>query len=88
MSTLAVLNKDMTTNTDSIEYLDTIPSFWDDADRIIVWLEAHPGLHNRSTIKRRAKVAGDVQHILSYLERHSEVRADGNGAWRKYGTRR
>lgn len=78
----------MSTNTDSIEYLDTIPHFWDDADRIIVWLEAHAGLHNRSTIKRGAKVIGDVQHILSYLDRHHEVAADGNGAWRKYGARR
>ncbi len=78
----------MNANTATIEELDTIPNFWDDADKICLWLEKHPGkLHNTSTIKRGAKVQGDAYQILSYLVSHKEIRAEGNGAWKKYAAR-
>ena len=60
------------------------------ADRIDLWLEAHPGkLHNRSTIARAAKASQtDVSYILNWLDANRMVIADGNGCWRKYGHRR
>jgi hypothetical protein len=60
------------------------------ADRIDLWLEAHPGkLYNRSTIARAAKAShAEVSYILNWLDRSRMVVADGNGCWRKYGTRR
>ncbi len=76
----------VTIDTDSIEFLDIVPHFWDDCDAIELWLEKHSGaLYNPSTIQRRAKVQGDVRFVLKYLDRHRYVVADGNGAWRKYG---
>jgi hypothetical protein len=72
---------------DSVEYYDAIPFFWDDADKVNLWLEGHPGFHAPSAIRRGAKVEGDVYRVLSYLERKQEARAAGNGTWRKYAAR-
>lgn len=72
---------------DTTEYWDAIPFFWEDADKVTLWLEAHPGFHNPSTIRRGAKVEGDVYRVLSYLDRHQEASAAGNGNWRKYAAR-
>lgn len=59
------------------------------ADRIDLWLEKHPGLHNRSRIARGAKCESyQAAHILDWMESRTMVAADGNGAWRKYGARR
>lgn len=56
------------------------------ADRIVPWLERHPGIHNRSTIARGVKADyGDVAAALEWLVRHSMAAGDGNGSWRKYG---
>jgi hypothetical protein len=59
------------------------------ADRIELWLEAHPGkLYNRSTIARGVKAGhAEVTTILAWLDRNRMVVADGNGCWRKYGVR-
>lgn len=73
----------------TIEYYDTVPNFWDNCDKVQEWLEAHPGrLYNCSTIKRGAKVEGNVYQVLNYLDDHKYIAADGNGAWRKYAARR
>jgi hypothetical protein len=59
---------------------------FDIADRIELWLEAHPGkLHNRSTIARGDY--NEVEVILHWMDKHYMVAADGNGCWRKYGER-
>ncbi|ASR85087.1 hypothetical protein SEA_PHELPSODU_79 [Mycobacterium phage PhelpsODU] len=58
------------------------------ADRIVPWLESHPGLHNPSRVARGAKCSTvEAQHVLSWLDRHVMVFADGNGCWRKYAAR-
>lgn len=74
---------------DSVEYLDAIPGFWDAADAVQDWIDAHPGkLHNVSTIARGAKIAHpQAVRVLGYLDRHRHVVAEGNGCWRKYAAR-
>jgi hypothetical protein len=58
------------------------------ADRIVAWLEAHAGLHNRSTIARAVKADySDVAAALNFMERYTMVVADGNKSWRKWGAR-
>jgi hypothetical protein len=78
----------MITDRESIDYLDTVPHFWSDADAIEQWLEARPGQwFNPSTIRRGAKVQGDVYRVLKWLDRNRYVAAHGNGCWRKYAAR-
>lgn len=62
---------------------------YDAADRIVAWFEAHPGMHNRSTIARGAKAEYDTAaSALAWLDRNRMIAAGGNGSWRKYGARR
>jgi hypothetical protein len=78
-----------TTDHDSIEALDAIEGFWDAADAIQEWIDAHPGrLWNVSTVARRAKVDYLMtSRVLDYLDRHQYIVAEGNGAWRKFASR-
>ncbi len=59
------------------------------ADRIVAWLATHPGLHNRSTVARRAAKADytTTATALAWLERNRMITADGKGCWRKFGAR-
>ena len=59
------------------------------ADRIVPWLEAHPGVHNRSAIARGVKADHqEVSTALAWLDRNQMIAGDGNKSWRKYGVRR
>jgi hypothetical protein len=59
------------------------------ADRIDLWLDAHPGWYSPSRIARGAHVStAQAQHVLAWLDRRVLVAADGNGCWRKYSARR
>lgn len=59
------------------------------ADAIVIWLENHTGLHNRSTIARGVKADYDTTAAaLGWLDRNRMIAADGNKSWRKYGARR
>jgi len=62
---------------------------YDMADAIDLWLETHPGMHSPSVIARGIKTETvPTRTVLDWMERCVFVLADGNGAWRKYGTRR
>lgn len=59
------------------------------ADRIDLWLEAHPGWHSPSKIARGAHLGTtQARHILIWLDRRALVAATGNGCWRNYSSRR
>lgn len=59
------------------------------ADRIVLWLEGHAGMHSPSQVARGAKCdTHEAATVLRWLDEKVMVKAGGNGAWRKYGTRR
>ncbi|AEK09886.1 hypothetical protein FGG30_gp076 [Mycobacterium phage Pixie] len=58
------------------------------ADRIDLWLEAHPGFHNASKIARGAKCSTTEAHaVLGWLLDQVMVKAAGNGCWINYSAR-
>lgn len=62
---------------------------YDLADKIELWLEAHPGLHTPSGIGRGVKATStDAWQVLCWMEKRVYVAAAGNGKWRRYGSRR
>jgi hypothetical protein len=59
------------------------------ADRIDLWLEAHPGWYSPSRIARGAHLdSAQARALLIWLDRHTLVAATGNGCWRTYSRRR
>lgn len=58
------------------------------ADRNEEWLEAHPGMHTPSLIAGGiGSNTTQVKSVLTWMEKHVIVTADGNGYRRKYGSR-
>lgn len=74
----------------TIAYYDAIPGFWEAADVVEFWVNAHPGTwHTPSTVARRAKIGGDlVYRILPFLAEQRLITAQGNRSWRRYAARR
>lgn len=59
------------------------------ADRIDLWLEAHPGWHSPSRVARGAHLStAQARPLLIWLDHHVLVAATGNGCWRTYSSRR
>ena len=59
------------------------------ADRIDLWLEAHPGWCSPSRIARGTHLdTAQARALLVWLDRHILVAAAGNGCWRTYSSRR
>lgn len=59
------------------------------ADRIDLWLEAHPGWHSPSRVARGTHLGtAEARSLLIWLDRHVLVAATGNGCWRNYSSRR
>lgn len=58
------------------------------ADRIDVWLDEHPGLHTPSRVARAVRVPTyEAAAVLSWMDDRVLLAADGNGTWRRYGSR-
>lgn len=63
-------------------------SQYDIADNITLWLEERNGMYSPSVIARGVKVTThEAKTVLDLLAGEEFVAADGNGAWRKYGSR-
>lgn len=59
------------------------------ADKIVEWLEAHPGFFSPSRIARGIKVGVlDVYPVLDWMVAHVYVKSSGNGCWTNYAARR